>query len=175
MPDKSKDAIALLKADHRAVEELFEKYQNAASSEQKRSIAEKICIELVIHTMIEEEIFYPALRGKIEGHTLEEAYVEHDGAKVLIADLIAGSPSDEFYDAKITVLKEEIRHHVHEEEKRGEGMFAQARAAEVDLDALGARLAKRKEELKRRLTSKSALRPTTRTLRSEVAHGSIAA
>jgi hypothetical protein len=175
MPSKSQDAIALLKADHRAVEELFKKYETARSSDQKQSIARQICMELIIHSMIEEEIFYPAVHGEIEDHTVEEAYVEHDGAKVLISELLEGSPSDEFYDAKVTVLCEDIKHHVHEEEKRGDGMFAQARAAGLDLDELGEQLAARKAELKAEFKAKGARPPMTRTLRAEVAHGSMPA
>ncbi len=164
MSEKPQDAIALLKADHRAVEELFEKYKSARSSQRKREIAKAICGELIVHTMIEEEILYPALRGKIEDHTVEEAYVEHDGAKVLVAEIQAGSPSDAFYDAKVTVLSEEIKHHVREEEKRGEGMFAQAREAGVDLRALGEKLAARKSELKSRIEAKGQPAPETATL-----------
>ncbi|MEA3061753.1 MAG: hypothetical protein QOJ94_1534, partial [Sphingomonadales bacterium] len=95
----------------------------------------------------EEEIFYPALRGKIEDDSLDEAYVEHDGAKVLINDIEAGEPSDEFYDAKVKVLQEEIEHHVREEEKMNGNIFQQARATDVDLDALGEQMAARKAEL----------------------------
>ncbi|OYW44106.1 MAG: hemerythrin [Sphingomonadales bacterium 32-68-7] len=141
------DAIALLKADHRVVEELFDKFENATGKSRKEQIATKICNELKIHAMIEEEIFYPALRGKIEDDTLDEAYVEHDGAKVLINDIMAGGPDEQFYDAKVTVLSEEIEHHVEEEEKPSEGMFAQARKAGVDLVELRDRMLARKEEL----------------------------
>ncbi len=140
------DAIALLKADHRKVEDLFEKFESA-SGKSKQKIAEQICNELKIHATIEEEIFYPALKGEIEEDTLHEAYVEHDGAKVLINDIMAGGPDDEFYDAKVKVLSEEIKHHVHEEEMAKEGMFAQARKAEVDLVALRDQLMARKQEL----------------------------
>nr|WP_150295599.1 hemerythrin domain-containing protein [Sphingobium estronivorans] len=104
--------------------------------------------ELKIHTVIEEEVFYPALKGKIETDTLTEAYVEHDGAKVLVNDIVAGDPEDEYFDAKVKVLSEEIKHHVHEEELRQEGMFAQARDAGVDLVALRDEMLARKEELK---------------------------
>jgi hypothetical protein len=97
--------------------------------------------------MIEEEIFYPACSGKAEDDTLDEAYVEHDGAKVLIAELLQGDPDDEFYSAKVKVLSEDIKHHVKEEEKRGEGLFAQAKAAGLDLEALGEQLMARKQEL----------------------------
>lgn len=140
------DAIALLKADHRTVEELFEKFEKAGEG-AKQAIAEQICTELKIHATIEEEIFYPALEGKIEEETLTEAYVEHDGAKVLINDIMAGGPDDEFYDAKVKVLSEEIEHHVKEEEMPAEGMFAQAREAGVDLVSLRDQLAARKAEL----------------------------
>ena len=140
------DAIALLKADHRAVEELFAKFEKASGSD-KQAIAEKICNELKIHATIEEELFYPALDGKIDDEVLQEAYVEHDGAKVLINDIMAGGDGDDFYDAKVKVLSEEIEHHVEEEEKRGEGMFAQARDTDVDLVALLEPMLARKEEL----------------------------
>jgi hypothetical protein len=142
------DAIALLKADHRTVEELFEKFENASGDGRKRKIAEQICDELKIHATIEEEIFYPALKGKIEQDLLDEAYVEHDGAKVLINDIMAGGPDDDYYDAKVKVLSEEIEHHVKEEEAPSEGMFSQARDADVDLVELRDRMLARKEELK---------------------------
>ncbi len=140
------DAIALLKADHRKVEGLFERYENTREG-SKQALAEEICNELKIHATIEEEIFYPALKGKIEDDTLTEAYVEHDGAKILINDIMAGGPDDEFYDSKVKVLGEEIEHHVKEEEMPSEGMFAQARATDADLVALGDRMAARKAEL----------------------------
>jgi hypothetical protein len=148
MPEnKTLDAIALLKADHRSVEELFEKFEKASGDGRKQTLAEEICLELSVHAQIEEEIFYPACEGKVEEDLLKESYVEHDGAKVLIAEIIKGSPSDEFYDAKVKVLQEEIEHHVQEEEKRMEGLFAQARKAGLDMDALGEELAARKIEL----------------------------
>jgi hemerythrin superfamily protein len=144
---KNQDAIALLKQDHRTVEELFEKFENASGSERKRKLAEEICLELSVHAEIEEEIFYPACEGKVDEDLLKESYVEHDGAKVLIAEIMNGGPDDEYYDAKVKVLQEEIEHHVQEEEKRLEGLFAQARKAELDMDALGAELAARKAQL----------------------------
>ena len=97
--------------------------------------------------MIEEELFYPALRGKIEGDALDEAYVEHDGAKVLINEIEAGGADEAFYDAKVKVLQEQIEHHVEEEEKIRGNIFQQARATDVDLEALGQAMAKRKAEL----------------------------
>jgi hemerythrin superfamily protein len=144
---KAKDAVALLKEDHRTVEELFAQFEKASGDGRKQKLATQICLELSIHAKIEEEIFYPACEGKVEEDLLKEAYVEHDGAKVLIAEIMAGEPSDEFYDAKVTVLQEQIEHHVEEEEKRLEGLFAQARKAGLDMDALGEQLAARKAEL----------------------------
>ena len=152
------DAIALLKADHRKVEALFEKFESASDG-SKQAIAEKICNELKIHTMIEEEIFYPALDGKIEEETLSEAYVEHDGAKVLINDIMAGGPDDQFYDSKVKVLSEEIEHHVKEEEAQSEGMFAQARGSYVDLVALRDTMLARKEELMAQIENGGELPP----------------
>ena len=144
---ESKDAVALLKADHREVEELFEKFENASGDGRKEKLARQICQELTIHAMIEEEIFYPACEGKVEDDLLKEAFVEHDAAKVLIAEIEGGGADDEFYDAKVKVLKEEIEHHVEEEEKRLEGLFSQARKAGLDMDSLGAQLEQRKAEL----------------------------
>ncbi|MBV9842760.1 MAG: hemerythrin domain-containing protein [Sphingomonadaceae bacterium] len=144
------DAIALLKADHRAVEELFDAFDKARRSDRKAKLVEQICTELKIHTMIEEEIFYPAVEPKIDDAIVLESYVEHDGAKVLINDLLASTPKDRFYDAKVKVLSEEIRHHVQEEEKWLRGMFAQARRTDLDMTELGAKLAARKAELKRK-------------------------
>ncbi len=141
------DAIALLKNDHRTVEELFAKFEKTGGEGQKHKLAMQICLELSVHAQIEEEIFYPACEGKVEEDLLKESYVEHDGAKVLIGEILAGEPADEFYDSKVTVLSEEIEHHVEEEEKRLEGLFAQAKKAGLDMDALGEQLAARKEEL----------------------------
>ena len=142
------DAVALLKQDHRTVEELFAKFEKASGDGRKKDLALQICKELTVHAMIEEEIFYPACEGKIEDEDLlKEAYVEHDGAKMLIKEIEAGGPDDEYYDAKVTVLQEQIEHHVQEEEKRLEGLFSQARKAGLDMEALGAELAARKEQL----------------------------
>ena len=146
MPE-TQDAVALLKQDHRTVEELFEKFEQASGDNRKETLAREICLELSVHAQIEEEIFYPACEGKVEEDLLKESYVEHDGATVLIAEILAGGPDDEFYDAKVKVLSEEIEHHVQEEEKRLEGLFAQAKKAGLDMDALGEQLAARKQEL----------------------------
>lgn len=141
------DAIALLKADHRKVDDLFKKYEKTKAPDRKKALAGQICLELTVHTKIEEDIFYPACKGEIDDGLWHEAYVEHDGAKVMIAEIEAGNPGDEFYDAKVKVLSEQIKHHVKEEEKRAEGMFAQARDAGLDMEALGARMTAEKKAL----------------------------
>ena len=140
------DAIAMLKADHRKVEEIFAAFEKATSKSRKQALAEQACLELKVHTVLEEEVFYPACKGQIEEDLLKEAYVEHDGAKQLINEIEAGGPEDDFYDAKVKVLSEMIEHHVEEEEKRSEGTFSQARAAGLDMDALADAMRARKAE-----------------------------
>jgi hypothetical protein len=165
MPEsQALDAIALLKQDHRTVEDLFAQFEKASGEGRKQKIAEQICLELSVHAKIEEEIFYPACEGKVDEDLLKESYVEHDGAKVLIAEIINGGPDDEFYDAKVKVLSEEIEHHVEEEEKRMEGLFAQARKAELDMDALGQQLAARKAELTEQFKASGIPTPTLTTM-----------
>lgn len=161
---KSQDAIALLKEDHRKVEDLFEQFEKASGDGRKEKLALEICKELTIHTILEEEIFYPALEGKVEEDLLKESFVEHDAAKLLIAEIEAGGPSDEYYDSKVKVLSEEIEHHVEEEEKRGEGLFAQARDADVDLEALGERMTARKAALIEEIGANGLPTPETTTL-----------
>jgi hemerythrin superfamily protein len=141
------DAIALLKADHRQVEKWFEQFEKARDDDRKLTLATNICNALRVHTSIEEEIFYPAFLAATEDKdTHHEAEVEHDGAKKLIAEIEASSPDDDYFDAKVKVLSEMIKHHVKEEEQRG-GMFAEARDSDMDLQALGEQLAARKAEL----------------------------
>jgi hypothetical protein len=166
MPEATKmDAIALLKRDHRTVEDLFAKFEKASGDDRKQKLAEEICLELSVHAQIEEEIFYPACEGKVDEDLLKESYVEHDGAKVLIAEIISTEEtSDEFFDAKVKVLQEEIEHHVEEEEKRMEGLFAQARKAELDMDALGDQLAARKLELTEQFKSSGIPAPQLKTM-----------
>src|SRR5205085_2408446 len=148
----------------RKVEELFAKFEKARDATRKEGLAKQICTELVIHTIIEEEIFYPACKSEIEDEDiLEESYVEHDGAKVLIAELLGSEPDAEFYDAKMSVLSEMIKHHVKEEEKRSEGLFAQAREAGLDIEALGERLMARKNELKQQFADGNLPPPHTRS------------
>ena len=142
-----KDGLQLLAADHRKVEDLFASFERAGGAPAKEKIVKQICTELKIHAQIEEEIYYPEIRGKVEEDALDEAYVEHDSAKLLINELEAAEPDESFYDAKVKVLQELIEHHVKEEEKQRDNLFQQTRAAEIDLEALGERLAARKAEL----------------------------
>lgn len=141
------DAIGLLKADHCTVEDLFQKFCSASNKDRKLALAQQICNELKIHAQIEEKILYPAFDGKIDEDLLRESYVEHDGAKILINDIMENGANDAFFEAKVTVLCEEIQHHVKEEEKPAEGMFAQCRQTGVDLVALRDEMLALKEQL----------------------------
>jgi len=146
---KQMDAVALLKADHRQVEEWFEQFGKSRSSAKKQQLATNICSALTIHTQIEEEIFYPAFLEATEDKDMHhEAMVEHEGAKRLIAELQGMKPEDDYFDARVTVLSEMIKHHVKEEEQAG-GMFAEAKKSKMDLKALGEQLSAKKMELQR--------------------------
>ena len=163
-PSTPTDAIALLERDHRAVEALFKKYEESDDLEVKLDIAAQICMELSIHATIEEEIFYPGVKEAVENDMYNEAYVEHDGAKVLIAELLAGTPADDFYDAKVKVLSEMIKHHVNEEEQR-DGIFAQAKRNGADLQKLGEELLVRKEALTSQFDRDGLPPPRTRSMK----------
>ena len=141
------DAISLLIQDHNEVKDLFKQFEALGdrSKVKKKTIADTICHALTVHTQIEEEIFYPQIRKAIkEGDLMDEALVEHAGAKDLIAQIQNMNPGDDLYDAKVKVLSEQIEHHVREEE--GE-MFPKAKKSGVDLIALGREMAERKEEI----------------------------
>jgi len=139
------DAIAMLMADHKKVKKLFsdfDKLKEEGGDDEKSAIVDQICNELKIHTELEEEIFYPAVRKAIDDSDLmDEALVEHAGAKDLIAQLEDASPENDLYDAKVTVLGEQIEHHVKEEEG---SIFPKAKKAKVDTEALGSTMTKRK-------------------------------
>lgn len=157
-----KNAIALLKEDHRAVEKLFKEFEEAKGEGRKEKLARRICLELSIHTKIEEEIFYPACEGKVDEDLLKEAFVEHDAAKLLIAEIEAGNgKSDDFFDAKVKVLSEEIEHHVEEEEKE---LFPEVRKADIDLDSVGEQLADRKSELLKDFKKSGVPEPELKTM-----------
>lgn len=148
------DAIALLKEDHAKVSKMFEQYDKLGdrAEKKKEELCRKICTELKIHTQIEDEIFYPATREALpkEDDLLDEAEVEHDGAKKLIAELDAMNPSDDLFDAKVTVLGEYVKHHVKEEQNE---MFTKVRKTKLDLKELGMRMKFRKAELAKQVTS----------------------
>ena len=152
-PDKSAppaqpDAIQLLVADHREVERLYKEYESLKEKDDdagKQRVAEEICLELRVHTQVEEEIFYPAIKKAVEQDEIDEAVVEHQAAKNLIEQIESMGPDEDLYDAKVKVLWEEVQHHVKEEE--GE-MFPEVKKdRSIDLKALGEQLARRKEEL----------------------------
>jgi hemerythrin superfamily protein len=139
------DAIALLEADHREVDDLFERYEGAESDVDKGELAAAICLALKVHARIEEELFYPPAREKTgDADLVDEAVVEHMGAKTLIAQIEAMKPGQPLYDAKVKVLSEQVRHHVEEEETE---LFPEVRETRLNLETLGAKLAARKAEL----------------------------
>ena len=144
-PAGATDAIALLEADHREVDGYFDAFEAASDDSEKKALADKICLALKVHAQIEEELFYPPAREKTgDGDLIDEAIVEHTGAKTLIAQIECMQPGQPLYDAKVKVLGEQIRHHVEEEETE---LFPEVRETRIDLDALGAKLAARKAEL----------------------------
>jgi hypothetical protein len=138
-------AIDLLEEDHDEVIAYFDAYEGLETDAEKGELAQKICMALTVHTMIEEEVFYPAARKATEDDDLlDEATVEHAGAKNLIAEIEEMEPGDDLYDAKVKVLGEMIKHHVEEERKE---LFPECESSGMDLEALGAQLAKRKAAL----------------------------
>jgi hemerythrin superfamily protein len=146
------NAITLLEADHRQVEGWFDQFRKSRSWERKAELATSICGALLVHTRLEEEMFYPAFLEIVgDEQTHHEATIEHSGAKSLIEEIELLGPEDEYFDARVNVLAEMIRHHVQEEEK-SDGMFAKARSSTMDLDELGEQLAIRKAELQREFT-----------------------
>jgi len=147
-PPTAGDALSLLRADHARVIELFDQFtemKDDVDEQEKDALVARICGELIVHTAIEEEIFYPEARAVLDDEDLfDEATVEHASAKDLIAQLGEMEPGDELYDAKVTVLGEYVKHHVEEEQNE---MFPKLKDADLDLDALGQRLTERKLEL----------------------------
>ncbi|MFC3077522.1 hemerythrin domain-containing protein [Phenylobacterium terrae] len=140
-----KDAVALLKADHREVEGWFSQFEKASSEAKKAELVQKILLALKVHTQLEEELVYPASREVVKDEELvDEAIVEHDAAKKLMAEIEEMEPSDEMYDAKVKVLSEQIEHHVEEEEKE---YFPQLQKSDMDLKAIGEQIMMRKKEL----------------------------
>ena len=129
---------------------MFESFEKARGEDRKKNLATRICNALRVHAQIEEEIFYPAFYEATGEESLHnEAIIEHDGVKKLIAEIESSGPGDQFFDARVSVLSEMVKHHVREEEQR-DGLFSKARASDMDLGEMGKQLATRKAELKSR-------------------------
>ena len=141
---KVENAISLLKDDHKKVKKLFDEFKNAGRRQTKKKIVEQTLMELRVHAAIEEEIFYPAVRKHVGKDLMNEADEEHHVAKVLVAELTKMDGSEDHYDAKFTVLAENVRHHIKEEETE---MLPKARAMQIDFDALGVEMLRRKKQL----------------------------
>ena len=142
---ESVSAIDLLEKDHQEVDGFFDEYETLEDAGEKERMALKICLALTVHTQIAEEIFYPAAREAIEkAELIDEAIVEHASAKQLIAEIEEMDAGDEFYDAKVKVLGEQVRHHIEEEEDE---LFPEVKNSELDLEALGEKMAERKTAL----------------------------
>jgi hypothetical protein len=158
MPNK--DAIQVLEEDHVKVEKAFEQFEKLGEedSEQKQQIVSMVLSDLKVHTVIEEELFYPRLLEELSDDDeiedlLDEAEVEHTSAKELIAQIEAMDPEERLYDAKFTVLCEYVKHHVKEERNE---IFPKAKKSDLDLDAIGEELENRKMELKQMLADEEA-------------------
>lgn len=142
---RATDAIAMLRADHRKVSDLFEQFESSRSPAKKKQLVSQICNELEIHTQLEEEIFYPAVKAALKDKELvPEATVEHASVKDLIAQVKDVEPFGEMYDAKVKVMSEFVKHHVKEEQNE---MFPKAKKTRLDMAELGARMQSKKDEL----------------------------
>jgi hypothetical protein len=156
----SNSAIEMLKQDHRKVEGLFEQFEQTDDEQQKEQLAEQICSELIIHMRLEEDLFYPACRhAGVEDDKMDESQVEHDGAKMLVNDLLEADSDTPFFEAKVSVLKEMIKHHVEEEEKPDDGVFAQAQEHDLDDAGLAQQMTRRKQEMQQRGMGRRPIRP----------------
>lgn len=147
MAGKESNAIELLKHDHREVDSMFKQFDAEDEARSKAEIAQHICLSLIVHSEIEEELFYPAAQRALEDEDrdlVSEAKVEHMSLKRLIDDISGSSPSDEMFEARMTVLKEYVKHHVHEEEHE---LMPQMKKSDIDLEALGSKLQERKQAL----------------------------
>ena len=143
--EQPQDAVAMLKADHKKVSGLFEQFEKSRTASTKKKLVAQICMELTVHTTLEEEIFYPAFKAALKDHELvPEANVEHAAVKDLIAQVKGVEPDGDMYDARVKVMGEFVKHHVKEEQNE---MFPKAQKTKLDLVALGERMAERKAEL----------------------------
>ena len=147
----SVSALDLLEEDHQQVDGFFDEYETLEDAGEKERMALKICLALTVHTQIEEEIFYPAVREAIEkAELIDEAIVEHAAAKQLIAEIEEMDPADELYDAKVKVLGEQVRHHIEEEEDK---LFPEIESSELNLEALSKKMAERRAALLKETTT----------------------
>jgi hemerythrin superfamily protein len=146
----TQNAIKLLMADHRKVEALFEEFEKSKSDEKRGRIVQEICAELTIHADLEEKEFYPRVKKEIKEaeDLVDEAKVEHSSLRWLIQQLQSADPSSDLYEAKVTVLKEYVEHHVKEEEKE---MFPKVKKSDIDIEALGETLQSAKLALQKKL------------------------
>ena len=169
--DNDTNAVEVLKRDHDEVEKLFDQYEDAkeeSNTELKVQIVAAVCKALTIHAQVEDELFYPTMRRDPDALELvDEAAVEHQTLKNLVAELEGASPDDELYDAKVKVLSEYVKHHVKEEE--GE-LFPIAQRSEIDLDALGRQRAARKAEIAEAPEKAPVARRRSRTDAPKTAH-----
>jgi hemerythrin superfamily protein len=145
LTNEENDAIAMLKRDHDNVKALFDQFEKAERKAEKQKIVKQALEELRIHSTLEEEIFYPAIREQLKNGIMNEADEEHHVAKVLIAELDTIDGDDDHFDAKFTVLAESVRHHIKEEEDQ---MLPKARDLKIDFQALGEKMKRRKAALK---------------------------
>jgi hypothetical protein len=145
LTNEEHDAIAMLKRDHDNVKALFEQFEKTESQAEKQKIVKQALTELRMHAALEEELFYPAVREQLKNSVMNEADEEHHVAKVLIAELDASTEHNDHFDAKFTVLAENVRHHIKEEESQ---ILPQARELKIDFQVLGEKMERRKEELK---------------------------
>jgi len=147
------DVIEVLHQDHAKVEDLFFQYRFLEDSKHKKQLVEEILQELYVHATVEEELVYPQIRESYDEEDvqdmMDEADTEHHVAKIVMAELAVMKPSDDHYDAKVTVLGELVKHHVGEEEKE---MFKKIKESKMDLEKLGEEVLKRKQELKEEST-----------------------
>ena len=159
MPKSQKtapNAIELLKEDHAKVKKAFKEFEKMDKEDvaSVKEVVSAVCEDLKAHTMIEEEIFYPAARqARVDEALLDEAVVEHGSAKELIAQIGASQDFDTMYDARVKVLGETIQHHVKDEERE---LFPACRKSDMDMAELGQRLKRRKQQLLRKLNAKDA-------------------
>ncbi len=148
-----KDAIDLLTDDHDEVKKIFKQFKQLVEDDaphaEKAALVKKACNALLVHTKLEEELFYPAVRKATgDDELMDEAKVEHAGAKDLIEQLLDMMPGEDMYDAKFIVLSEQVKHHIKEEEGK---MFPEAKSAKIDLDALGRKMERRKQDLEQEM------------------------